>query len=56
MKDANPSADISALEGEIDWLVYGLYGLSEEEVRIVEGGIDVENQFEYEQQGYSFQI
>ncbi len=25
------------LEQEIDWLVYGLYGLTEGEIRIVEG-------------------
>jgi hypothetical protein len=30
--------DTSALEREIDLLVYGLYGLSEEEILIVEGG------------------
>ena len=36
-KQADPSADTSALESEIDRLVYELYGLSEEEVRIVEG-------------------
>jgi adenine-specific DNA-methyltransferase len=36
-KRADPQADTSALEGEIDQLVYQLYGLSEDEVRIVEG-------------------
>jgi hypothetical protein len=36
-KRADPRADTSALEGEIDRLVYELYGLTEEEVRIVEG-------------------
>jgi hypothetical protein len=35
-KDAQ--ADTSALEREIDRLVYGLYGLTEDEIRIVEGG------------------
>ena len=30
--------DTSALEREIDVLVYGLYGLSDEEILIVEGG------------------
>ncbi|MDD5229254.1 MAG: hypothetical protein PHN45_12430 [Methylococcales bacterium] len=30
--------DTSALEHEIDLLVYGLYGLNEEEILIVEGG------------------
>ena len=36
-KETNPSADTSALESEIDRLVYQLYGLTEEEIRIVEG-------------------
>jgi len=35
-KQQNPSADTSALESEIDRMVYDLYGLTEEEVRIVE--------------------
>ncbi len=35
-KSADPQADMFALEGEIDALVYQLYGLSEDEVRIVE--------------------
>ncbi len=34
---AEPSADTSSLEGEIDQLVYQLYGLSEEEIKVVEG-------------------
>jgi len=33
----NPEADVSALETEIDQLVYDLYGLTEEEMKIVEG-------------------
>lgn len=33
----NPQADTSALEREIDQLVYQLYGLTEEEIKIVEG-------------------
>jgi len=37
-KKFNPTADTSALEAEIDRLVYELYGLTEEEIRIVEGG------------------
>lgn len=37
MKKQDISADTSALEREIDRLVYGLYGLTEEEVRVVEG-------------------
>ncbi|WP_375560580.1 Eco57I restriction-modification methylase domain-containing protein [Bernardetia sp. OM2101] len=36
LKKVNPSADTSALESEIDVLVYGLYGLSEEEIAIIE--------------------
>ncbi|MFA4836704.1 MAG: hypothetical protein WC749_11625 [Dehalococcoidia bacterium] len=34
---ANPQADTSALEREIDQLVYQLYGLTEEEIGVVEG-------------------
>ena len=37
VKATNPSADTSALESEIDRLVYQLYGLTDEEIRIVEG-------------------
>jgi hypothetical protein len=33
----NPSADTTDLENEIDQLVYGLYDLTEEEIKIVEG-------------------
>lgn len=36
-KRANPQADTSALEKEIDQLVYQLYGLTKEEIAIVEG-------------------
>ena len=35
-KNKNPSADTSALEYEIDHLVYQHYGLTEEEIKIVE--------------------
>ena len=35
-KQISPSADISALESEIDRIVYQLYGLTEEEIKIVE--------------------
>lgn len=38
-KKANPKADISALEKQIDTLVYKLYELTEEEIKIIEGGI-----------------
>jgi adenine-specific DNA-methyltransferase len=36
-KAVDPAADTSALEREIDRLVYELYGLTEEEIAIVEG-------------------
>ncbi|MFK7050808.1 hypothetical protein FLACOL_02330 [Flavobacterium columnare] len=36
LKKDNPEADTSALEKEIDFMVYALYGLSEEEISIVE--------------------
>jgi hypothetical protein len=34
---ANPAAEVSAWEAEIDRLAYALYGLTEEEIAIVEG-------------------
>ncbi|MDD3917621.1 MAG: TaqI-like C-terminal specificity domain-containing protein, partial [Synergistaceae bacterium] len=37
-KAADPTADTSALEREIDERVYQLYGLTEDEIRVVEGG------------------
>ena len=37
-KQADSSADVSALEAEIDRRVYTLYGLTEAEIAIVEGG------------------
>ena len=36
-KKADPAADTLALESEIDALVYQLYGLTEEEIKVVEG-------------------
>ena len=36
-KRANPQVDTSALEGEIDQMVYELYGLTAAEIAIVEG-------------------
>lgn len=36
-KKRDPNADTSALEKEIDALVYKLYGLTDEEIAIVEG-------------------
>ncbi len=38
LADKKAGNDTSALEREIDVLVYGLYGLSEDEIRIIEGG------------------
>jgi hypothetical protein len=35
-KKSNPQADTSALEAEIDRLVYDLYGLTKDEIKIVE--------------------
>ncbi len=35
-KNQNPSADISHLEKQIDQLVYELYGLTQEEIKIIE--------------------
>ncbi|SEA95003.1 Eco57I restriction-modification methylase [Flavobacterium gillisiae] len=37
LKSENPQADTSDLEAAIDTMVYELYGLSEEEIKIVEG-------------------
>jgi len=39
LKKENPAADTSFLEAEIDQLVYGLYGLTEEEIGIVEDSL-----------------
>ena len=38
-KKANPQADTTALEAEIDELVYELYGLTEGEIKIVEESV-----------------
>ena len=35
---ASPTADVAAMEAEIDQLVYKLYGLTDKEIKIVEGG------------------
>jgi len=37
VKKSNPNGDITTLEQQIDQLVYELYGLTEEEIKIVEG-------------------
>lgn len=39
LKKADPAADTSILEAEIDCEVYDLYELTEEEIRIIEGDI-----------------
>ncbi len=36
LKRSDPTADTSALEAEIDRIVYALYGLTEEEVAVIE--------------------
>jgi hypothetical protein len=46
-KRKNPSADTSALETEIDRLVYHLYGLTYDEVLIVDPGTPITRE-EYE--------
>ena len=38
LKKENPEADTTTLEAEIDRMVYELYGLTEEEVKMVESG------------------
>ena len=35
-KQRDAEADVSALEGEIDELVYALYGLTAEEIALIE--------------------
>jgi type II restriction/modification system DNA methylase subunit YeeA len=35
LKSTNPQADTKALEKQIDRLVYGLYGLTEEEIAVI---------------------
>ncbi len=37
LKSEDPHADTSAYESEIDQIVYNLYGLTAEEIRVVEG-------------------
>jgi hypothetical protein len=36
LKKQNPSVDTTALENQIDQLVYKLYELTEEEIKIIE--------------------
>ena len=42
-KKRNPAADTSALEREIDEKVYRLYGLTDDEIRVIEGTNGGEN-------------
>jgi hypothetical protein len=42
VKKQNPQADTSALEREIDQLVYKLYDLTSDEIDIIEGNINKE--------------
>ena len=39
-KQANPAADTTALEAEIDQIVYKLYGLTKDEIKIVEKSVE----------------
>ncbi|MBK9934275.1 MAG: class I SAM-dependent DNA methyltransferase [Cytophagaceae bacterium] len=39
LKKQDPTADTTALEAEIDRMVYELYGLTEEEIALVEGSV-----------------
>jgi len=39
LEDQQKQAKVKALEREIDQMVYQLYGLTEEEIRIVEGNL-----------------
>jgi hypothetical protein len=38
-RQSNQQANTSALESEIDHLIYQFYGLTEEEIKIVEGAL-----------------
>jgi len=40
LKKSDPQADISVLEAEIDRMVYELYGLTNDEIAIVEGSVN----------------
>jgi hypothetical protein len=42
-KQQSPQNDTSLLEKEIDVLVYQLYGLTEEEIAIIEGSVKAES-------------
>ncbi|MHA1657849.1 MAG: hypothetical protein ACTSUT_01840 [Promethearchaeota archaeon] len=41
-KKNNPEADVGELERKIDGMVYGLYGLGEEEIGIVENNTKID--------------
>lgn len=38
-KKADPDADVNALEAEIDQLVYSLYGLTREQIAMIEASL-----------------
>ena len=38
VRSKNSNEDVSKIEGEIDKIVYELYDLSEEEIKIIENG------------------
>ena len=38
-KQSTPSVSTAKMAGEVDKLVYGLYGLSEAEINIIEGSM-----------------
>ena len=40
IKKQNPQTNTTDLENQIDQLVYQLYGLTEEEIKIVENGLN----------------
>lgn len=57
LKKMEPTTDTSALEAEIDRMVYDLYGLTEEEINIVEGREPVPEQIpEKKMKEYDFFI
>lgn len=39
LKEKNPYADVADIESKLDWMVYELYGLDEDEIAIVENSL-----------------
>ncbi|MDA3882190.1 MAG: hypothetical protein PF481_02795 [Bacteroidales bacterium] len=39
LRTLSPTADTTVLEAEIDCMVYELYGLTEDEIKVVEEGV-----------------